>query len=151
MEAENRVRAAAGAAALPLDETLSSAREVSASDVVQQTHWPNIDLIGAQLNLYWSEFQIPVWRMGGRAWPLWDALSNFLEDEGGLYLFSDSSLRMFWHLGGVWRLMAQAGALVPRFIRNPVYRLIAANRYRIAGRVERCEVPSDADRTRMLP
>jgi hypothetical protein len=23
------------------------------------THWPNIDLIGAQLDLYWAEFQIP--------------------------------------------------------------------------------------------
>jgi chromosome partitioning protein len=80
--AENQVRAAAGQAELPLDETMREALNVSAGDLIQATHWPNIDLIGAQLNLYWAEFQIPVWRMGLGTWPLWDALGNFLEDEG---------------------------------------------------------------------
>lgn len=82
IEAENRVRAAQGAAPLPLDETLTEALQVSPRNLIQKTHWPNIDLIGAQLNLYWAEFQIPVWRMGLRSWPLWDALGNFLTDEG---------------------------------------------------------------------
>ncbi|SMO81285.1 AAA family ATPase [Paracoccus laeviglucosivorans] len=81
LEAENKVRAAQGEAPLPFDETLSEALKVSASDVIQKTHWPNIDLIGAQLNLYWAEFQIPVWRMTLRGWPLWDALTGFLERE----------------------------------------------------------------------
>ena len=49
---------------------------------MQKTHWPNIDLIGAQLNLYWAEFQIPVWRMAARGWKLWDALSDILADDG---------------------------------------------------------------------
>jgi chromosome partitioning protein len=49
---------------------------------VQKTHWPNIDLIGAQLNLYWAEFQVPVWRMQSRGWPLWDALAGGLESGG---------------------------------------------------------------------
>ncbi|QDY71303.1 AAA family ATPase [Qingshengfaniella alkalisoli] len=79
---ENAVREARGEAPLPLDETLSGALEIGADDVIQHTHWPNIDLIGAQLNLYWAEFQIPVWRMALRRWPLWDALSGFLENEG---------------------------------------------------------------------
>lgn len=81
LEAENEVRAAQGEAPLPFDETLSEALKVKASDVIQRTHWPNIDLIGAQLNLYWAEFQIPVWRMGLKGWPLWDALTGFLERE----------------------------------------------------------------------
>jgi len=81
---ENTVREAAGEALLPLDETMRAALETSAADVIQPTHWPNIDLIGAQLNLYWAEFQIPVWRMGLRRWPLWDALGNFLDKEGVL-------------------------------------------------------------------
>jgi len=54
------------------------------ADVIQSTHWPNIDLIGAQLNLYWSEFQIPVWRMQSRGWKLWDALTDILEADGVL-------------------------------------------------------------------
>ncbi|MEM7730811.1 MAG: AAA family ATPase, partial [Pseudomonadota bacterium] len=78
----NPVREAQGAAPIPLDETLTTALDVAAPDVIQKTHWPNIDLIGAQLNLYWAEFQIPVWRMTARDWPLWDALPNMLSDEG---------------------------------------------------------------------
>ncbi|MEP2921455.1 MAG: AAA family ATPase [Sulfitobacter sp.] len=82
LAAENSVLAAGGFATKPLDETLQAAAEVTADDVIQKTHWPNIDLIGAQLNLYWAEFQVPVWRMQLRSWPLWDALGGFLEDEG---------------------------------------------------------------------
>ena len=82
VEAENREREKAGIDPLPLDETLKEARGVNARDLIQSTHWPNIDLIGAQLNLYWAEFQVPVWRMQLRSWPLWDALSNALSGEG---------------------------------------------------------------------
>ncbi len=80
--AENRVRKAAGRPPLPLDETLTEALKIGAHDLIQNTHWPNIDLIGAQLNLYWSEFQVPVWRMQLRSWQLWDALTRCLQGEG---------------------------------------------------------------------
>ncbi|MGC3940346.1 AAA family ATPase [Roseobacter sp. EG26] len=82
LESENTVRAARGEAPLPLDETLTEALTVSPRNLIQTTHWPNIDLIGAQLNLYWAEFQVPVWRMQNRSWPLWDALLNGLESDG---------------------------------------------------------------------
>ena len=82
LQAENLVREARGEAPFPLDETLTEALKIDAGDVIQKTHWPNIDLIGAQLNLYWAEFQVPVWRMGLRSWPLWDALTGFLGSEG---------------------------------------------------------------------
>jgi chromosome partitioning protein len=82
VEAENRERAKTGLDLLPLDETLTEARKINARDLIQSTHWPNIDLIGAQLNLYWAEFQVPVWRMQLRSWPLWDALNNALSGEG---------------------------------------------------------------------
>ncbi|MFK7752147.1 MAG: AAA family ATPase [Sedimentitalea sp.] len=81
MQAENLVRASANQDPLTFDETLKEALTVSARDVIQPTHWPNIDLLGAQLNLYWAEFQVPVWRMQLRRWPLWDALSNALTNE----------------------------------------------------------------------
>jgi chromosome partitioning protein len=80
--AENAVREARGEAPCPLDETLRAALESSADAIIQKTHWPTIDLIGAQLNLYWAEFQIPVWRMGLGGWKLWDALGAFFADEG---------------------------------------------------------------------
>ncbi|MBB5224400.1 chromosome partitioning protein [Amaricoccus macauensis] len=84
LQAENRRRAERGEAPLPLEETLDAALTKSADDVIQPTHWPNIDLIGAQLNLYWAEFQIPVWRMSLRAWKLWEALGNAFERDGVL-------------------------------------------------------------------
>ncbi|MBT9386747.1 AAA family ATPase [Pseudooceanicola sp. CBS1P-1] len=81
---ENQRRLDRGDPPIPLDDTLSEALEVKAADLIQKTHWPNIDLIGAQLNLYWSEFQIPVWRMQARSWKLWEALTESLEADGVL-------------------------------------------------------------------
>jgi len=82
LQGENRARAGRGEAPAPLDGTLTEALKIRAADVIQKTHWPNIDLIGSQLNLYWAEFQIPVWRIGARGWKLWDALSEVLGSEG---------------------------------------------------------------------
>jgi chromosome partitioning protein len=79
---ENQSRLDRGEAPLPLDDTLTDALKLTARDVIQPTHWPNIDLIGAQLNLYWAEFQIPVWRMQARGWKLWDALTDRLAEDG---------------------------------------------------------------------
>ena len=84
LRAENRRRVERDEPPLSLDETLEAALEKTAADVIQPTHWPNIDLIGAQLNLYWAEFQIPVWRTRLRGWKLWDALSDALRRDGVL-------------------------------------------------------------------
>jgi chromosome partitioning protein len=81
---ENAARAARGEPPQPLDDTLMEALRLAAPDLVQRTHWPNVDLIGAQLNLYWAEFQVPVWRMSGRSWKLWDALGDRLMADGML-------------------------------------------------------------------
>ena len=84
LQAENRARVGRGDAPVALDETLDEALKLTAADVIRPTHWPNIDLIGAQLNLYWAEFQIPVWRMQGRSWKLWEALTESLAADGVL-------------------------------------------------------------------
>ncbi len=81
---DNQRRLDRGDAPIPLDDTLTEALEVKAQSLIQSTHWPNIDLIGAQLNLYWAEFQVPVWRMQGRGWKLWDALTDMLDADGVL-------------------------------------------------------------------
>lgn len=84
LRGENQRRLDRGDAPTPLDETLGEALEIKAQSLIQKTHWPNIDLIGAQLNLYWAEFQVPVWRMQGRGWKLWDALTDTLGADGVL-------------------------------------------------------------------
>ncbi|WP_237273685.1 AAA family ATPase [Sulfitobacter sp. M22] len=83
-QTENRAKVARGDVPTPLDDTLSEALKISTGDLIRPTHWPNIDLIGAQLNLYWAEFQIPVWRIATRGWKLWDALTDRLEADGVL-------------------------------------------------------------------
>jgi len=84
LRADNQRRLDRGETPQPLDDSLSAALGMSCADVIQKTHWPNIDLIGAQLNLYWAEFQIPVWRMAARGWKLWDALADRLAADGVL-------------------------------------------------------------------
>lgn len=83
LRGENQRRLDRGEPPHPMDDTLTEALNVNPQDIIRKTHWPNIDLIGAQLNLYWSEFQIPVWRMAARSWKLWDALGDAL-DQGGV-------------------------------------------------------------------
>lgn len=52
-------------------------------------------------------------------------------------------------LGGWWRL-AQIGRIVPRFLADALYGLIARNRYRWFGRTEACALLTDDQRARLL-
>ncbi|PUE13137.1 thiol-disulfide oxidoreductase DCC family protein [Limnohabitans sp. T6-20] len=49
-------------------------------------------------------------------------------------------LRILHHLGWPWRA-AWLGGLVPAFLRDALYRLLARHRYWIFGRTESCMVP----------
>ena len=82
LQADNQRRIDRGDPPVALDDSLADALKISATDLIRPTHWPNIDLVGAQLNLYWAEFQIPVWRMASRGWKLWDALTETLAADG---------------------------------------------------------------------
>ena len=62
---------------------------------------------------------------------------------------TDAMRRVLMGLGGVWRV-AGLSALLPRGVRDPLYRLIARNRYRWFGRHEACPVPDPAQAHRFL-
>lgn len=64
--------------------------------------------------------------------------------------FSEAFLEIYKRIGGVWRLLSCL-RLVPRFIRTPVYRLIARNRTRWFGKSEVCRVSLSETRERFLP
>ncbi len=53
------------------------------------------------------------------------------------------------HLSGRWSWLA-ALRVLPRWLTEPAYRAFAANRYRIFGRIDACELPSEEDQARML-
>lgn len=66
-----------------------------------------------------------------------------------LLLRSDAALRVTRYLGGGWRLLAVAW-VVPRFLRDGVYRFVARHRHRIIRGGEACELPAPAHRSRFL-
>jgi predicted DCC family thiol-disulfide oxidoreductase YuxK len=71
-------------------------------------------------------------------------------DESGIHDQSDASLEVYRRLGGLWWLLSLA-RFVPRAIRDPIYRVIAKNRYRWFGKRETCRIPSADERERFLP
>ena len=62
---------------------------------------------------------------------------------------SDAAIGIFTRLGWPWRLAGAARA-VPRASRDPLYRWLARNRYRLFGRRETCWVPEGPWKDRML-
>lgn len=64
-----------------------------------------------------------------------------LLEEDKIFMRSDAVLRILKHLGGVYSL-AYVFILVPRFIRDFVYKVIAKNRYRWFGKQDACRIPS---------
>ena len=71
--------------------------------------------------------------------------------EGGrAHLRSKAFLYLARHLRAPWR-WAYALRWFPGFVLDVGYRLIAALRYRIWGRVDACELPSPEQRARFLP
>lgn len=77
-----------------------------------------------------------------------DPDTNIVIHGGVAHFKSDAALTVLSHLPG-WRW---AGALrrVPPALRNPVYDLVARNRYRIFGRSDACMVPDAALRARVI-
>src|SRR2546425_7547514 len=71
-------------------------------------------------------------------------------DDRGIHDQSDASLEVYRRLGGFWSLLGVL-RFVPRGIRNPVYGLIARNRYRWFGRRDTCRLPQPHERSRFFP
>jgi len=76
-----------------------------------------------------------------------------IEDYGGdaptLRERSDGALFIARHLTWPWRWLAPL-RVVPAFLRDPVYRLVAAVRYRIWGKKDSCPLPPPEWRERFL-
>ena len=62
---------------------------------------------------------------------------------------SDAVIAIWRGLGWPWRALGVL-ALIPRALRDPVYRWVARHRYRLFGRRETCWMPGPGDRERIL-
>ncbi len=71
-------------------------------------------------------------------------------DEQGIYERSDAFLEVYRRLGGVWWFLNLL-RLVPRGMRDFVYRTVARNRYRWFGQRDTCRIPSPEEKCRFLP
>ena len=62
---------------------------------------------------------------------------------------SDAVIKIVTSLSGIWKISIVL-TIVPRFMRNWFYRLIARNRYKIFGKRDQCMVPSENTKDRFL-
>jgi predicted DCC family thiol-disulfide oxidoreductase YuxK len=72
-----------------------------------------------------------------------------LVDQGTAFVRSSAALRVLKHLGFPWAMLYPL-MIVPRPLRDAVYRFIARNRYRWFGKREACMMPTDEIRSRFL-
>ncbi|NTJ41553.1 DUF393 domain-containing protein [Agrobacterium larrymoorei] len=75
--------------------------------------------------------------------------TSLLIDNGIAYAYSDGVLRVLELMGGKIG-MAALLRIVPRFIRDGVYNLVARNRMKIAGRRQACRMPAPEERDRFV-
>jgi predicted DCC family thiol-disulfide oxidoreductase YuxK len=75
--------------------------------------------------------------------------SMLYEDEAGLHDRSTAALRIVNRLGWPY-MIAALGLLVPRPVRDAVYRVVARNRYRWFGKRDTCRIPTPEERSVFL-
>ena len=69
-------------------------------------------------------------------------IDSFIYIENDVvHTFSTGALKVCKHLGGLWPALS-ALLIVPKFIRDPVYKWIANNRYKWFGKQEVCMIPT---------
>lgn len=90
---------------------------------------------------------------GGATDPGAPATMVFVRDEGSAaeraFVRSAGALAALDAIGGLWRLVSWL-RIVPAPLRDAVYRVVAANRYRWFGRFETCKLPAPGVRERFL-
>ncbi len=75
---------------------------------------------------------------------------NALTADERLYQRSDAVAASLRQLDGFWRGLGRALGLIPRWLREWGYGVVARYRYRVFGRYDSCPVPSTEERGRLL-
>lgn len=72
-----------------------------------------------------------------------------IKGEEKISTHSTAALKIAAYLGGIWRIFL-IGYLLPRPIRDQIYKFIARNRYKIMGKHESCLLPDPSVRMRFI-
>jgi predicted DCC family thiol-disulfide oxidoreductase YuxK len=75
---------------------------------------------------------------------------NYEQPDERVLSRSDAVLQVGRELGRQWKILALAAQILPRVVRDPIYRLIARYRYRVFGKYDTCMLPDPAQRSRFL-
>lgn len=79
-----------------------------------------------------------------------DPTSLLLIQQGNGYTDTDAIARVLREFGAGWRWLGRAIKLVPRFVRDPLYRWFARHRYRLFGKRAVCRLPDSTEAWRFL-
>lgn len=72
-----------------------------------------------------------------------------LVEDGRAYTKSTAALKVSRHLSGLWSI-CHICIILPHFVRDPIYRFIARNRYRWFGKKDSCLMPTPELRAKFL-
>jgi predicted DCC family thiol-disulfide oxidoreductase YuxK len=75
--------------------------------------------------------------------------SVILIEDGKAYTHSTAALRIARNLDGIWSLFYNL-LLVPKFIRNFFYKILAKYRYKLFGKKDECMIPTPEIRRKFL-
>ena len=75
---------------------------------------------------------------------------NYDQPDERVLQRSDAILRAGRELGGFWGASSSIARVVPRPLRDIVYKLVATNRYRVFGKYDACMLPDANQRSRFL-
>ncbi len=81
--------------------------------------------------------------------PLESFSSLVLVEGDKYYTESAAALKVASHLDGIWNKLALF-RIIPPFIRDGVYKIIAKNRYKWFGKQDQCRLPSKETKERFL-
>lgn len=82
--------------------------------------------------------------------PMLSSLSSIvLYADGKLYTESDAAIYIAAQLGGIWSIF-KIFFIVPKFLRDGIYRLISKNRYKWFGKRNTCRLPTAEESLRFL-
>jgi len=79
-----------------------------------------------------------------------DLTTIVYQEKGNTYTESTAVLKAVSGMGGLWKFV-NVFKVIPRFIRDRVYRFIGAHRMKWFGQKDVCRMPTAEDRNKILP